>query len=123
MSARIIMMAASALALAASGRDLALRNVYSDRMLFQRDQPVVLRSGAAAERTFALDDGCGILRWASARQVAPDRIRVESAAAKDPTRVDYGRAPYIAEAAVFNRDGYPLQPFWRTLFPSGNICH
>lgn len=52
MSARIIMMAASALALAASGRDLALRNVYSDRMLFQRDQP-----------------------------------------------------------------------FWRTLFPSGNICH
>ena len=87
------------------------------------DEPVVLRSGAAAERTFALDDGCGILRWASARQVAPDRIRVESAAAKDPTRVDYGRAPYIAEAAVFNRDGYPLQPFRRTLFPFGNICH
>ena len=78
------------------------------------DEPLVVDPSAMGT-AFALAGTDGYRVWAAAKLVSPTVVRVESAKVVDPVLVDYCHAPFVFKGAVFNRDGYPLLPFRRTL--------
>lgn len=92
------------------------------------DEEVVVKDGSFGDREFCLGDQPRQERdsnnhayftytryWATAKQVAPDTIRVESPALGKPSMVDWGRQPYCPKMSIFNKDGFPATPFIRVL--------
>lgn len=78
------------------------------------DEPLVVDPSAMGT-TFALAGTDGHRVWAAAKLVSPNTVRIESEKVLEPVLVDYCHAPFVFKGAVFNRDGYPLLPFRRTL--------